>query len=142
MKDGIKTILSLIAMVGTICFADIRRCYSQDDNAELIQNTVKETKAMLPIKIDAMTTFTDIIGGQNSLTYLYEGDMDLSKVPPDQLAAMKQKFPQVVCPKMTALICGVGKVFFERGITVHIKYYVKGGTTLAVCSYSQADCAN
>ena len=94
------------------------------------------------MKIDAVTTFTDIIGGPNSLTFLYEGDMDLSKIPLDQLAAMKQQFPQMVCPKMTAIICGVGKVYFERGITINIKYYVKGGTTLGICSYSQTDCAN
>ena len=142
MRNGIKSILLLIAFVGVICFADISRCYSQYDDAEMIRQEVAKAKKRLPIKIDAMTTFTDIIAGHNSLTYLYEVDMDVSRISSDQLAVMNQKLSQLFCPKMTAMICGVGKAYLERGITFHIKYYVKNGTTLAICNYSQTDCAN
>ena len=135
MKNGIIITFLLLVILGN------NNAYSQDiDNSELIRSTVLQTKAALPMKIDAMTTFVDIVGGNNSLTYLYDVDMDLSQLQPQQLAFIKQKFPEMICRQMTPLICGVGKAFLEKGITINTKYKVKDGTSLAECHYSQADC--
>ena len=143
MKKGIMTVFLWLVIVGNVCFIDIRGAYSQDiDNSELIRQTVEQTKAVLPLKVDAMTTFTDIIGGNNSLTYMYEVDMDLSLMPPQQLAFLKEKFPVMICQQMTPMMCGVGKVFFEKGITITTEYKVKDGSRLAKCRYSKSDCDN
>ena len=154
MKNGAIIVLLLVLIAGGIYFIEVNR-NSQNteyalksdtgdagsDNSEIIRQVVRETKAKLPTKVDVMTTFTDVIGGKDSLTYLYEVDMDLSHITPMQREVIKEQFPKLVCHQMLPLVCGTGKAFFDRGIVVNTKYYLKDGSTLVECHYSHAECA-
>lgn len=164
MKNGAIIVLLLVLIAGGIYFIEVNR-NSQNteyalksdtsnggseksdtsnggfDNSEIIRQVVRETKAKLPTKVDVMTTFTDVIGGKDSLTYLYEVDMDLSHITPMQREVIKEQFPKFVCHQMLPLVCRTGKDFFDRGIVVNTKYYLKDGSTLVECHYSHAECA-
>jgi len=154
MKNGFIVVLLLIVIAGAIYFTISSDYFKNNeytmkndvgnsdyDNSDVIRQTVEQTKTVLPVKVDAMTTFTDVIGGKNSLTYMYEVDMDLSLITPQQRADMKEKFPKIVCPQKLPLICGTGKAFFDKGIVVNTKYNLKDGSTLVECRYSRAECA-
>ena len=149
MKNGIIVVLLLIIIAGGIYFIEMNRKHSDNpssnfetiNNSDLIQETVRQTKTVLPMKVDAMTTFVDIIGGKNDITYLYDVDMDLSNLPPQQSAILREKFPKIICPQMVPLICSTGKVFLEKGIVINTKYKAKDGKSIVECHYSKADCA-
>ena len=156
MKNGIIIVLLLVIIAGGIYFIESNRkgydlAIEQDvasstetgttDNSALIRQTVEQTKAMLPMKVDAKTTFTDVIGGKNSLTYVYEVDANFSQLRPEQRAMLRDNFSEVICPKTVPMICGVGKVFLDNGIVINTKYKEgKSDNLIVECRYSKADC--
>ena len=161
MKNGIILALVLIIAAGVFYFIENNHRDSHDsvieqdraaaagtiseatDNSSLIREAVKQTKAILPMKIDAMTVFTDVVGGKNDITYIYEINMDTSQLPPEKLTLLKERFPQMICPQAVPAICAAtGKVFLEKGIVINAKYKeAKSGDVMIECHYSQADCA-
>ena len=114
---------------------------SAAEKRELINDTVREAKKMLPFRVDQATTWTDVYGRDENIHYVYRIDMDISAVPAEQAGMMRSMLEGQICPKVKPAMCGVTKdTLLKSGISVLTHYKDKRGATLADCRITNADC--
>ena len=82
---------------------------SAAEKRELINDTVREAKKMLPFRVDQATTWTDVYGRDENIHYVYRIDMDISAVPAEQAGMMRSMLEGQICPKVKPAMCGVTK---------------------------------
>ena len=114
---------------------------SAAERQKIINETVLETKKILPYKVDQATTWTDIYGTNDTIHYVYSVDMDTDVVPAENMAEMRALLESMVCSKIKPAMCGVANnVLLKNGISLVTHYNDNSGKSIGECRFSKADC--
>ena len=114
---------------------------SSKEKKRLINSAVTDAKKMLPFKVDAATTWTEVYGTDDEVHYVYSIDMDLQTLPAEQVSMLKPVMEAQICPKVRPAMCGVAKsALLDKGISLMTHYNDKNGKLLAECRFESKDC--
>ena len=114
---------------------------SDAEKQKLVDEAVTDTKKILPYKVDASTTWTDVYGGKAEINYVYRIEMDVGPMPAEQADMLRPVLEAQICPKVKSGMCGVANdTLLKNGISIMTHYNDKTGKPLAECRFTQADC--
>ena len=114
---------------------------SEAERQKLVDQSVAETKGILPFKVDQATTWTDVYGQKDEIHYIYRIETDMSSLPEEQMEMLRPAMESQICSKIRSPMCGVAKdTLFINGISITTHYNDKTGKTMAKCRFTIKDC--
>lgn len=110
----------------------------KDKQISMMMDTIKKT---LPKKIDSETTWTDIEYGDNTISYIYQANLDTTNYSENDKLLLKKNIKQKICPKTYIEMCPkIKPMFIDEGINMRIKYLDKQNNTISACEFNQQTC--
>ena len=119
---------------------DIKTDLANDKAAqfEMMMSTIRQT---LPKKIDDITTWTDIEYKDDTISYIYQADIDTSKFSASETEALKSSIQNEACAKAYQEMCPkIKPMFIDQGINMRIRYFDKNKTELDSCEFNETSC--
>ena len=110
----------------------------QDKQILMMMDTIKKT---LPKKIDSETTWTDIEYADNTISYIYQANIDTTNYSANDKLLLKRNIKRKICPNTYAEMCPkIKPMFIDEGINMRIKYLDKQDTEISSCEFNKQTC--
>lgn len=113
----------------------------ENDNPKDMNFVVDMLKSSLPKKIDDITTWIDVKYDNNTISYIYQADMDTSTFSKDELLLLTNSIKLESCTNAYKQMCPkIKPIFIDEGINMQISYIDKNKTELSSCEFNQETC--
>jgi hypothetical protein len=120
----------------TIILLSTAALYSKD-NSGLIKRQVEKEKAFVPMKVDKNTTWTEIIGSKNIITYIYK----INDFKDADVISSGKNIKKSVLDKLKKFYNSNPnfKVLIDQGINITYLYTNKDDNVILSFSFNPAD---
>ena len=115
----------------------------KEDNSKSkdISLMIDMLKSSLPKKIDEITTWIDVEYNNNTLSYIYQADMDTSTFSKDELLLLTNSIKLESCTNAYKEMCPkIKTIFIDYGINMQISYIDKNKKELSSCEFNKETC--
>lgn len=110
----------------------------KDKQISMMMDTIKKT---LPKKIDSETSWTDIEYADNTISYIYQANLDTTNYSGNDKLLLKKNIKQKICPKTYVEMCPkIKPMFIDEGINMRIKYLDKQDNEISSCEFNEQTC--
>ena len=117
---------------------DVKEDNSKSKDMSLMIDMLKSS---LPKKIDEITTWIDVEYNNNTLSYIYQADMDTSTFSKDELLLLTNSIKLESCTNAYKEMCPkIKTIFIDYGINMQISYIDKNKKELSSCEFNKETC--
>jgi len=121
--------------------SEVKEEESKEDNDEQIAMMMDTIKKTLPKKIDSETTWTDIEYADNTISYIYQANINTTNYSEEDKTRLKKNIKQQICPKTYDEMCPkIKPMFIDEGINMRIKYFDKANNEIGTCEFNKETC--
>lgn len=121
--------------------SDIKEEAAEVSREEQINSMITTIRQTLPKKIDEVTSWTDIQYNDNTISYIYTAEIDVSEYSPAEYTELTENIQKEACVKATTDMCPkIKPMFIEHGINMKIKYLDKKSTQIGECIFNTKTC--
>lgn len=118
--------------------AAIANTAPKENEMNMMMETIKKT---LPKKIDEITSWVDIQYANNTISYIYQADIDTTTFSAEEKAALSESIKKEACTKAYQDMCPkVKPMFIDNGIFMQIRYFDKNNEELNSCEFNTETC--
>lgn len=137
--ENLKNILEEMEQTPTV---EIKKNdLNPEEKAEQMDFMLETIKKTLPKKIDDITTWVDIAYDNDTISYIYKVDLDVTTFSRAERTVLEKSIEEEACVKARQDMCPkIKPMFIDEGTDMRIRYFDKNDEEFSACEFNKQTC--